>query len=152
MAPAYQNVSSGQIVVSDEPRPDLEAQARWEEVPVPDETVPPAVTPLTEAELAVAAARDAAASSDANPPASEDLPAERDSTGKPAESDDDEESGDGDADGDASSHATPTEVPVPDETWTDEALDDLAKERGIKFRSNTTKATKVAKLTAPAAE
>lgn len=36
---------------------------------------------------------------------------------------------------------------VPDETWTDEALDALGKERGITWRSNASKATKVAKLT-----
>ncbi|MGN7977433.1 hypothetical protein ACTJJ4_07650 [Microbacterium sp. 22195] len=41
----------------------------------------------------------------------------------------------------------PEEPLVPDESWTDEALDALGKERGITWRSNASKATKVAKLT-----
>lgn len=142
MAPAYKNITSGQTVVSDEPRPDLEALARWAEVPVPDETVPPAGTPMTEAELAEAAARDAAPDTGTSPPASDD-PATEDGAA------DDEAAG---ADNDADDAVTPAEVPVPDETWTDEALDALGKERGITWRSNASKATKVAKLTAPAAE
>lgn len=128
MAPAYQNINTGQVVVSDEPRPDLEALARWEEVPVPDETVPPAGAPLIEAELAEAAAREAAAETTANPPAS----GEDDSA--------DDETGDDESNGE--------EVPVPDETWTDEQLDALGAERGITWRSNASKASKVAKLTA----
>lgn len=40
MAPAYQNVNTGQVVVSDEPRPDLEGLARWVEVPEPVEADP----------------------------------------------------------------------------------------------------------------
>ena len=133
MAPAYQNINTGQVVVSDEPRPDLEALARWEEVPVPDETVPPAGAPLSDEELAEAAAREAAAETTANPPASgEDTPKD--------DSADDETDDDGE------------EVPVPDDTWTHEQLDALAEKREIKFPANTNKAAKVAALTAPAGE
>ncbi|WDH77926.1 hypothetical protein PTQ19_10370 [Microbacterium esteraromaticum] len=171
MAPAYQNINSGQIVVSDEPRPDLEAQARWEEVPVPDATVPPAGTPLTEAELAEAAAREAVGDTGSTPadvietiPGTENNPP-IEIIGEPVE--DGEHVAPGEiinADGSAAptgedgipvlppAAETPEEVPVPDETWTDEALDALGKERGITWRSNASKATKVAKLTAPAGE
>ena len=34
MAHAYQSAEDGQIVISDEPRPDLEALARWQEIDV----------------------------------------------------------------------------------------------------------------------
>jgi len=154
MAPAYQNINSGQVVVSDEPRPDLEALARWAEVPVPDETVPPAGTPMTEAELAEAAAREAAPDSDTNPPAVDEIVSD-DPNGQPVEL-----TGVPVGDGEIApagetveaEAAAPAEVPVPDETWTDEQLDALGAERGITWRSNASKATKVAKLTAPAAE
>jgi hypothetical protein len=40
MAHAYRSIQSGaQIIISDEPRPDLEALARWVSIPVP-ETAP----------------------------------------------------------------------------------------------------------------
>jgi hypothetical protein len=136
MAPAYQNINTGQVVVSDEPRPDLEALARWEEVPVPDETVPPAGAPLSEAELAEAAAREAAAETTANP-----APSGGDS---PKDDSADDETDDGESNGE--------EVPVPDDTWTHEQLDALAEKREIKFPANTNKAAKVAALTAPAGE
>ena len=175
MAPAYQNINSGQVVVSDEPRPDLEALARWVEVPVPDETVPPAGTPMTEAELAEAAAREAAPDSDTNPPAADEIVSD-DPNGQPVELigvpvGDGEIAPAGEvinADGTPAptgedsipvltetveaEAAAPAEVPVPDETWTDEQLDALGAARGITWRSNASKATKVAKLTAPAAE
>lgn len=32
MAPAYENQSTGQVIVSDEPRPDLEALSRWKQI------------------------------------------------------------------------------------------------------------------------
>lgn len=32
MAPAYRSIEDDQIVISDEPRPDLEALARWQEI------------------------------------------------------------------------------------------------------------------------
>lgn len=143
MAPAYENQTTGQVIVSDDPRPDLEALARWKQIPVPEESpVPPAGTPLTDAELAEAAAREAAAEETPQPPS------DGDGDGVPAAAEggsvEVQPSGGGDG-------ATEAPAPsVPDESWTDEALDALATERGIKFRSNTTKATKVAKLTAPA--
>lgn len=34
MAHAYQSAEDGQIVISDEPRPDLEALARWQEIDI----------------------------------------------------------------------------------------------------------------------
>lgn len=78
MAHAYRSLEDGQIVVSEEPRPDLEELARWESIPVPDE---------------------------------------------------------------------PTAPPVPSEDWTHAQLDELAKERGIEFPTNTNKANKVTALT-----
>ncbi|MGI6878831.1 hypothetical protein [Microbacterium sp. gxy059] len=45
MAHAYQNATSGQVVVSDEPRSDLEALARWKGVPVPADPADPVGSP-----------------------------------------------------------------------------------------------------------
>lgn len=159
MAPAYQNINTGQVVVSDEPRPDLEALARWEEVPVPDETVSPTGTPMTDAELADAAAREAVGDTGSTPAdVIETIPGTENNTpieiiGEAVE--DDHTAGAGEIITDTTENpGTPAaeEVPVPDETWTDEALDALGQERGITWRSNASKATKVAKLTAPATD
>ncbi|MBW1639235.1 hypothetical protein G3H63_09140 [Microbacterium resistens] len=152
MAPAYENQTTGQVIVSDDPRPDLEALARWKQIPVPTDAPAPPAPPAADTgekpdPVAPDAPRDGGsavdgAQADGNADAvgaGESVPdaAVADSVGnQPA------------AGGDVASEAPAP--PVPDESWTDEALDALAKERGIKFRSNTTKATKVAKLTAPA--
>ena len=47
MAPAYENVASGQVVVSGQPRPDLEALARWVSIPEPEVGEPDVVESLT---------------------------------------------------------------------------------------------------------
>ncbi len=142
MAHAYQNVSSGQIVVSDEPRPDLEALARWEEIPVPEAApaAPPASTPP-------AATGDAAGSGgDGSTPTGAGT-----ATGETVETETVEtETGTGAETGSGST--PPVSGPVPDESWTHEQLDALAEKREIKFPSNTNKAAKVAALTAPAGE
>ncbi|WP_295035442.1 hypothetical protein [uncultured Microbacterium sp.] len=137
MAHAYQNVSSGQIVVSDEPRPDLEALARWKVIPVPEAApaAPPASTPP-------AATGDAAGSGgDGSTPTGAET-----ATGETVETD----TGTGAETGSGST--PPVSEPVPDESWTHEQLDALAEKREIKFPSNTNKAAKVAALTAPAGE
>ncbi|HWU31058.1 MAG TPA: hypothetical protein VN041_18405 [Microbacterium sp.] len=110
--------------------------ARFEEVAEdpepPVEPAAPADTPMTEAELAEAASREAAPESSAQP-----VNQSTDETAADAPDDAQTEE----------SETPPAEVPVPDETWTDEALNALGKERGITWRSNASKATKVAKLT-----
>lgn len=133
MAPAYQNINSGQIVVSDEPRPDLEALARWEEVPVPDETADVIETiPGTESNPPIEIIGEPVEDGEIVTPAVVEMAdgseVEKDENGIPV-------------------LTAAQEVPVPDETWTDEQLDALAEQRGVKYRSNASKATKLAKLT-----
>lgn len=142
MAPAYFNATTGQTVVSDEPRPDLEALARWEEVPVPE----PA--PVAEPDPAQPQGVD-----DNTPPSDPAEPGviEGDAAGEPVEivgepvADDDPAAppiGEGDV---------PAQV-VPDESWTVAQLDELAKERGIDFPTGANKAAKLAALTTTPAE
>lgn len=175
MAPAYRNATTGQTVISDEPRPDLEALARWDEIPMPE----PEPAPAPPVGLDIAANSSVAstthtpgaapATGDGDPvappvgdtvaptPVDDGGPAKGtgDDTGDTGDGDGDET---GDGDGDETRDGTdtgdndPESAPVPDTSWTDEALDALAKERGITYRSNASKATKVAKLTAPAGE
>lgn len=106
--------------------------ARFEEAPEEPET--------PEEELTKAVA-DGAASEQIPAPASDVADEHND----PADNADEQPAGDDDAPGD--DETASQETPVPDETWTDEALDALGKERGITWRSNASKATKVAKLT-----
>lgn len=146
MAPAYKNINSDQIIVSDEARPDLEALARWVEIPeseIPITPAPAAAAPVTAPSPGDGDGADPA--SDAH----EGVESAEDSTGDDV--DDSSDSGDDDTDEDGEDDADETAA-VPDETWSDEALDALAKERGVTYRSNASKATKVAKLTAPAGE
>lgn len=50
MAHAYKSLEDGQIVVSDEPREDLEVLARWESIPVPEKADEPETVEIPEGE------------------------------------------------------------------------------------------------------
>ena len=57
MAHAYQSLEPGeQIIISDEPRPDLEELARWETIDVPEEEPADVAPKLTAAEKKAAKA------------------------------------------------------------------------------------------------
>jgi hypothetical protein len=129
MAPAYQNVSSGQVVISDDPRPDLAVLARWRQVPVP-------ATPSPSDEELAAAARAA------------ENPTGDGGSGQAQTSDGDQKDAvDAPADGVEREHTLDDAAPAPTVEWTHEQLDAYAAERGTKFPANTNKAEKVAVLT-----